>query len=101
MNPGAPASAPGGKITCQSQPAWQAPPRAAAPRAQPPEHPSVPVISLVRYLPAIAALVADDEGGHGLIGAAGLHLGKDGMDVRAQHRTGPRGGGVVGGCLSL
>lgn len=26
------------------------------------------------YLPAISTLVADDEGGHGLIRAAGLHL---------------------------
>lgn len=40
-----------------------------------PHHPSVPVTALVCYLPAIATLIAHDEGGHGLIGAARLHLG--------------------------
>lgn len=57
---------------------WQAPLSSsqvpAAWWVQPPQHPSVPVIALVRYLPAIPTLVAHDEGGHGLIRAAGLHL---------------------------
>lgn len=31
---------------------------------------------LPTYLPAIATLIADDKGGHGLVRAAGLHLGE-------------------------
>lgn len=41
----------------------------------------------MRYLPAVPTLVADDEGGHGLIGAAGLHLWEDTRDMRAEHHT--------------
>lgn len=51
----------------------------------------MPVISLVCYLPAVPTLVAHDEGGHGLIGAAGLHLGEDTKERRAEHRMLPHG----------
>lgn len=99
MNPEAFASVLGGKIKIKEKikkknhllepvSICAAPLRAAAA----PNAPPAPAIPSVHYLPAVPTLVAHDKGGHGLVGAAGLHLGgQKGNESPVSHMA-PRGG---------